>query len=302
MHPVLVRFPGWGFEIHAYSMMILLGCAGALWITAWRASREGLKVNSVYELAGWLFLGGVIGARLLFVVQHLETIRYATALFRNSDGGNIFYGCILGGLTGSLIYWRRRPFPFWPMADAVAPALAVGITLGRLGCFLHGCCYGAATSVPWALRFPAGSHAWSAQVEAGILPVAASSSLPVHPTQLYAALAGFAILCFLTWFFPRRRRDGEVMLWLMVLYALSRWWIESLRGDEPVLVWKMTLSQLISIGLLVSAFVLRAWQSRQPSGRYADRLGMVQDEPAGRELDFPFSTRPGRFGQPRRLD
>lgn len=264
MHPILLRFPASGIAIHAYSLMILLGCAGALWITAWRARREGMEVNSVYGLAGWLFLGGLIGARLLYVLQHPETVRTVADLFRSQDGGNIFYGCILGGLTGSLIYWRRHPFPFWRMADAVAPALAVGIALGRLGCFLHGCCYGELSDAPWAVCFPAGSHAWAAHVERGILPVSAPVSLPVHPTQLYNAAAGVLILATLTWFYPRRWRDGDVMVLLMVLYGVSRWGIECLRADDPTRLWGMTLSQVISLGLLIAAFLIRVWLSWQP--------------------------------------
>jgi len=243
-------------------VFILLGCAGALWITAWRARREGIDPDHVYGLAGWLFLGGVVGARLLFVLQHPETIHSATDLVRSWSGGNIFYGCIIGGLIGSLAYWWRRPFPFWAMADAVAPALAVGITLGRLGCFLHGCCFGEVTAMPWGIRFPSGSHAWDAHVERGILPVSAQASLPVHPTQLYAAMAGLGILVALTCYYPRRKRDGEVMALLMVSYAATRWLIESLRADEPALLWAMTLSQIISIGLLVAGLGLWAGLSR----------------------------------------
>ena len=74
MLPILFELPAWNIKIHAYGVMILLACTGALWITAWRARREGLRVDAVYELAAWLFLGGVIGARALFVIQHPETI------------------------------------------------------------------------------------------------------------------------------------------------------------------------------------------------------------------------------------
>ena len=119
-----------------------------------RASREKINPDVVYELATWLFLGGVIGARGLYVLFHRETIHSLGDVIRSWQGGNVFYGCILGGLTGSLIYCYRRPFPFWAMADAVAPAVAVGIAFGRIGCFLNGCCYGAICDLPWAVRFP----------------------------------------------------------------------------------------------------------------------------------------------------
>ena len=120
----------------------------------WRAKREKLDPGSVYGLAWWLFLGGAIGARILFVIEYPQTVHSAVDLIVGWQGGNVFYGCIMGGLAGSLIYWWRHPFPFWPMADAVAPALAVGVTLGRIGCFLGGCCYGAVCELPWAVRFP----------------------------------------------------------------------------------------------------------------------------------------------------
>ena len=249
MHPILFEIPVWNLKIHAYGVMIFLACGGALWITAWRVKRLGLRVNAVYELAAWLFLGGVIGARALFVIRYPGSIHGPLDLIRSWQGGNVFYGCIMGGLAGSLIYWWRHPFPFWPMADAVAPGVAVGVTLGRVGCFLNGCCYGAVCDHAWSVRFPAESHAWIAQVEAGILPPAAAWSLPVHPTQLYAAGAGLFILIVLSVAFSFRRRDGEIMGLVMILYSLTRWPIESLRGDEQALFAGMTLSQSISVGL-----------------------------------------------------
>ena len=253
MQPILFELPGWGLRVHSYGLMILLACSGALWMTVWRARREGLETSVVYELAAWLFLGGVIGARALFVITHPEAVHSALDLIRGWQGGNVFYGCIMGGLAGSLLYWKRRPFPFWPMADAVAPALALGITLGRVGCFLAGCCFGSPCDLPWAVQFPRGSTAWLDQIEEGILAPSAEFTLPVHPTQLYAAFAGILIFACLCAYFPHRRRDGEVMLLLMVLYALSRWPIERLRGDEPALLAGMTLSQNISLGLLLLA-------------------------------------------------
>lgn len=269
--PILLDVPAWNVRIHAYSVMILLACTGALCITAWRARRAGLSVDAVYELAVWLFLGGVIGARALFVIQHPETVRTPVDLFRSWQGGNIFYGCIMGGLAGSLIYWWRRPFPFWGMADAVAPALAVGILFGRIGCFLNGCCFGSECTLPFplAVRFPSGSQAWYAQVEAGNLPPAAAFSLPVHPTQLYAAGAGLLLLAVLSLAFRYRRRDGTIMVLLMILYPLTRWPIEMLRGDEQTVFAGMTLSQNISLALFASGLVAARWLSGRKDGHTA---------------------------------
>jgi len=248
--------PGSGIQVHSYGVMIFAACASALVMAVWGARRQKVNENSVYELATWLFLGGVIGARALYVGFHLDAIHTPVDIVRSWQGGNVFYGCILGGFTGSMLYWLRRPFPFWAMADVTAPAVAIGAAVGRIGCFLNGCCDGALCNLPWAVRFPAGSHAWVRQINAGLIAPRATASLPVHPTQLYAAIAGFLILALLVAYYPRQRRQGEIMALLMILYPLTRWPIEALRGDEPTLLAGMTLSQNISLGLLVGGIAV----------------------------------------------
>ena len=144
MRPILFTLPGSGLGIHSYGVMIFVACSAALATAVWRARREKVDPNAVYELATWLFLGGVIGARAFYFLQHPEALHHPSDFFRTWQGGNVFYGCIFGGVTGSILYWFRRPFPFWRMADAVAPGVAIGAALGRIGCFLNGCCHGCA--------------------------------------------------------------------------------------------------------------------------------------------------------------
>ena len=203
--------------------------------------REKLDPNIVYELATWLFLGGVVGARGLYVIFHPETIRSAGDIFRSWQGGNVFYGCILGGLTGSLIYWYRRPFPFWLMADAVAPAVAIGAAIGRIGCFLNGCCDGAVCSHPVGGslpgRFPRlGSPAQRRLDFTGNAGIAAGASHPALRVARRVRRARPAPGSF-----PPSRHPGEVMALLMILYSLTRWPIEALRADERAVFAGMTL-------------------------------------------------------------
>jgi phosphatidylglycerol:prolipoprotein diacylglycerol transferase len=270
MRPILFVLPGSGLRIHSYGVMIFVACAAALVMAVWRARREKVDPNAVYELATWLFLGGVIGARAFYFVQHPEALHEPSDLFRTWQGGNVFYGCILGGLTGSILYWLRRPFPFWRMADAVAPAVAIGAAMGRIGCFLNGCCHGAVCDLPWAVRFPAGSHAWARQVNDGLISTEARMSLPVHPTQLYSAVAGFAVVGFLLLYARRDRSPGRVMALLMIAYSVTRWPIEALRSDEPAVFAGMTWSQNISAVLIAGG--LAVWLSRSPrTSRDLDR-------------------------------
>jgi phosphatidylglycerol:prolipoprotein diacylglycerol transferase len=299
MRPILFVVPGWELEVHSYGVMILVACFAALAIGVWHARREKIDANVVYELATWLFLGGVVGARGVYVLSHLDAIHHVDDILRSWKGGNVFYGCILGGLIGSVAYWYRRPFPFWRMTDVAAPSVAIGIAIGRIGCLLNGCCYGAVCDTPWTIRFPAGSHAWTRQVDAGLLSPMATMSLPVHPTQVYASVAGFVLLALLMATFPRRRRAGDVMAMLMVVYPLTRWPLESLRGDEPTILLGMTLSQNISVALFACGLavwlllrgrplITAARRQRSPPVRF-QLLGRRwawhwhPDEPEGRE-------------------
>jgi phosphatidylglycerol:prolipoprotein diacylglycerol transferase len=272
MQRLLFTIPGLGFRLHGFSVMMLLACFGALFITVWRARRERIDPEAVFGLATWLYSGGFIGARFLYIVQHRESVQHFGDIFKIWQGGIVFYGCILGGLAGSVLYWVRHPFPFRPMADAVAPALALGTALGRLGCFLNGCCFGTTCDLPLAVRFPAGAPAWLQHVQLGLIAPSASHSLAVHPTQLYAALDGLIQLGLLTWYFPRRRRDGEVMALLMVTYPISRFLIECLRADEGAFFAGLTISQNISLVLLACGLFTWSYLARLPRVRYADIL------------------------------
>jgi phosphatidylglycerol:prolipoprotein diacylglycerol transferase len=271
MRRILFVVPGVGLPLYGFSVMLLLGCFGALYLTAWRARRERLAPQDVYDLALWLISGGFIGARVFFIVQHPETIQTVWDVFKFWQGGLVYYGCLVGGLIGSVLFWVRHPFPFRPMADAVAPSLALGSALGRVGCLFNGCCYGAPSHLPWAIRFPAGSLAWYHHVADGLIPASAPQSLAVHPAQVYAVIDGLVLLLLLSLYYPRRRRDGEVMALLMVTYPVTRFLIESLRGDEGPFVAGLTMSQAISVIVFLGGLAAWLGLSRLPAGRYADR-------------------------------
>ena len=279
MRPILFVIPGVNLPILGFSLLLVAATFAALYLTAWRARREGIDPDDVFGLATWLLTGGFVGARVLFVAQHPESIQGPLDIFKVWQGGIVFYGCIIGGLIGSVAYWWRHPFPFRAMADAVAPSLAIGCALGRVGCFLNGCCYGEAADFPWSVHFPAGSFPWSHQVVHGLIPPSAAHSLPVHPTQLYAALDGILLLGLLSAYYPFRRRDGEVMALLMVTYPVTRFFIETLRDDEGVFLLGLTISQFISVVLFPCGVALWAYLAFQPKERYADRTIPIATEP-----------------------
>ena len=288
MRPILFEVPGLGYPVHAFSLLLVLGAAAGVYITAWRARRVGINPDVVFELAVWVLGGGFVGARLYYLAQHPETVHSVLDIFKVWQGGIVFYGCIMGGLVGTAIYHRRHPFPFWPMADTVAPALAIGITLGRLGCYLNGCCFGAVCDphAAYAVTFPAGTLPWMRHVDAGWLAPGAARSLPVHPKQLYAAGSGLVLLIGLTAFYPWRRRDGEVMAAIMLGYPVTRFLMEFARGDATGWHLGLTVSQWISLGLFAAGLV--AWWALPacPTGLFAARI-----EPGSAGSAIPGPTR-----------
>jgi prolipoprotein diacylglyceryltransferase len=162
MHQVLFRIPihfgGWapqGIPIYGFGTMLFVAFVVCLWLTGRRAEKEGIRKEVIQDLALWIFVGGIIGARLTFLLvegdpgQSLGT-RLQTALtefFRIWDGGLVFYGSVIGGVAGYILayflVYRKQGLSSWKLADVIAPSMAVGLCLGRIGCFLNGCCYGA---------------------------------------------------------------------------------------------------------------------------------------------------------------
>ena len=142
------------------------------------------------------------------------------------------------------------------------------------------------------MRFPAGSLAWGRHVQAGWIPPWAEASLPVHPKQLYLALEGFLLLGLLWAYFPRRKRDGEVILLLMVAYSLMRFGTEFFRGDADGWYGPFTISQYLSLGL--SGVGLWSW-TQLPRRRLVDEQG-------GPILRRPWIMKPARRSSPSRAD
>ena len=283
MRHILFTLPVLGLPIYGYGLMLFFAFLGSMNLAAWRARREKLDPEIIYDLALWVFLGGLAGARLLYVWQYWGVrVKTFADIFKIWEGGIVFYGSVLGGLIAFLAYWRARPFPLRPTLDAIAPSLALGIALGRIGCFLNGCCYGdqCDPSYPFGVRFPAQSSPWADQVRHGVLSPESAWSLPVHPTQLYSTLDGLLLLALLTAFYPLRRKDGEVMGLLMLTYPVTRFLIERLRNDEGAFFLGMTISQNISVLLLFGGFAYWAWLARLPATRYADTAASLESSEA----------------------
>jgi phosphatidylglycerol---prolipoprotein diacylglyceryl transferase len=187
----------------------------------------------------------LVGARLLYVLTNWRQFSSLAEMGALRRGGFVAYGGFLGGFAGSWLYFRQRPARFGRWADVVAPSLALGVVLTRIGCYLFGCDFGKplpATAPAWLRavgtfpRWPdtglgAGSPAWLHHVDERGLAAHAPSSLPVHPTQLYEALAGVGVFLVLLRVRRAQRFDWQLFLTCAIAYGWCRFCIETLRDD-----------------------------------------------------------------------
>ena len=264
MYPILFRIPGLGLPIHAYGVMVAAGMLLAIWVTVLRARRAGVDPEIFYDMGLWSMVSGILGARLLYVYSNWEEFREAPAdILKIWKGGQVLYGGLILAVLVNLWFLKRRNLPVLRIADLAAPALPLGIAVGRLGCFLNGCCAGKVVeaSFPLGVRFPEGSPAFSEQMQKGLPGFQEAAihgvCLPVHPSQLYATLIGLMLYIIMSEIYERRRWDGQVLSLTLVGYALARILEERFRGDTDPLPRFWGALQL-NPGQYVSVYVLAA--------------------------------------------
>ena len=209
-------------------------------------------------------VGGVVGAKLYYAALHGD---WRLLLDRS---GLVWYGGFLLGTAAILWTIRRRRLPGWATADALAPALALGYGIGRIGCFLVGDDYGRPTDLPWGVAFANGlppTTGYYLRREFDLqLPesVADGTLVRVHPTQLYETAAALAIWLIGTALLRRRLPPGRTALAVLALLALERFAVEFLRAKDDRFLGPFTLAQAISLAVL--AMALGLWRSRGAPG------------------------------------
>jgi phosphatidylglycerol---prolipoprotein diacylglyceryl transferase len=340
-----------GLPIRGYGVMLMVATVASVALAAYRAWQCGIDPEAIYSLAFVMFLAGIVGARLFFVAEYWNqvfspeqtgsTMATLWSIFNVPKGGLVVYGSVLFGVPAGVWYCVRRGLPVLAVGDIIAPSMVLGQALGRVGCFLNGCCFGGVClTAGYAVSFPVGSppyiqhEQWgwhsgvwleqkSGRVVVGyVAPQGAASaaglkagdeiagingaridsldearkklaagrtsfeietadgrvlrwlagegpprSVPIHATQLYAAIDA-GLLALVLWLaFPFRRRDGEVFALLLTLHPLSRFFLEMIRSDEPgQFGTRFTISQWLSLAILAAGVALWIYIERQPRG------------------------------------
>jgi len=256
LHPILLNFGS--FRLPTYGVLMVLGILGAMVTVTRLGRREGLDPGRLFDMSTWLIVVGLLGAKVLMILTEWrfysdnprEIFSWATL-----QSGGVFYGGFIAAAVFGAWYVRAYRLPFWKTGDVVAPAVALGQSVGRLGCFAAGCDYGKPTSSFLGVVF---RNPLSHQVTG--VPL----NIPIHPAQVYESLATLVIFGILLWRIRRKAYDGEVFIIYIGLYALARFFIEFLRGDEDrgfVFNQLLSTSQFIAI-LAILAAAGFAWQLR----------------------------------------
>lgn len=253
MWPTLIHFGG--FRLASYGVLVAAGFLAGIWYLARERERLGFDEALFQRFVTGIFLAGMGGGKLLYLLLYWRQMDWSPAgLVGDLRFGFVYFGGFIGAFLFGAWFLRRRRLPFWRIADAAAPALALGHGIGRLGCFAAGCCYGLPTALPWGIAF----HHPDALVPFHLLGV------PLHPAPLYEAAGDFALAAVLHVLVrpavrAGRAPEGTSFLGYVVGYALLRFLVECVRGDDRgFYALGFSVSQWVSLGLIVAGVVALA--------------------------------------------
>jgi phosphatidylglycerol:prolipoprotein diacylglycerol transferase len=246
VHPTLVEIGG--FTVSTFGVMMVAGFLAGWVVLVLEFRRKGFSAADAQTTVLIAALAGVGGSRLWYVLEHWGEAASDPLGALLARGGLTWYGGFLLAVACLVAFARARRIPVLAGLDAMAPALALGYAVGRVGCFLVGDDYGSPSDLPWAVAFPEG---------------APPTDVRVQPTQVYETVASVAIL---GWLWARRRgaaRDGRIVGEWFVLAGLERLLVETVRTNEPVALG-LTAAQIVSVGLVAAGLATLAASLRRP--------------------------------------
>jgi phosphatidylglycerol:prolipoprotein diacylglycerol transferase len=253
MHPII--FSIGKLTIFSYGLFVTLAFFTAITylLNQIKKSKEKiLSQDELYSLFIYIIVSGIIGARLLFVLSNPQDfVLDPMSVFKLWKGGLTYYGGFISATVFVLAYVRIKKMSMLELGDFFAPALALGHAIGRIGCFLAGCCYGKETNVAWSVVFR----------DKNSLAVI---GVYLHPTQLYEAFGNFLIFIFLHFYSKKNPKKGQITAAYFISYAILRFSVEFFRGDSAKgsQYFGLSISQVISICLFIIGVSIYARKSK----------------------------------------
>jgi phosphatidylglycerol---prolipoprotein diacylglyceryl transferase len=235
------------FYLPTYGVLVALGFLVGLSVTVKLARKSSLDADKVTNLAVYVALAGLIGAKLLMIAFDWPDIQVFSLATMQAAG--VFQGGLILALITAYFYIRHNQLPVLGVADAFAPGVAIGHAIGRLGCFAAGCCWGKECHYPWAVTFK--------NPEANGL-TGVPLNVPLHPAQLYESITETLLFAFLYWRYQRAHTPGQIIGLYLVISSIIRFLIEFERFHEQALPFGLPLSitQWIAVGLAIAGGIL----------------------------------------------
>jgi len=262
VHPKLFEFGP--LSISSYGVMLALSFFAGVYYVYLYAKKHNLTLSPFLATAYIMVFAGILGARVAYVLFHLEEFTGNWFAVINPYQGAQFgitglslYGGIIGAVVFSIVYLKWRGYSVLDTFDIFAPTIGIGLFFTRIGCFLNGCCFGTPTDLPWGVSFPAGSIPWYI-----------FGTQDLHPAQIYSSLYGLGLFFFLHWRLKNRVFTGQVLGLMFMIEALFRHAIEYVRFYEPEMYINLfglnpTYNHIISVILFAAGFAIYVTQYKK---------------------------------------
>lgn len=234
------------FVIYAYGLLLAVAFIVSSGLAGRDAQKHNINPDVIFNLCFLIFICGIAGARILYVLENLNYyLRFPLEIIMLQRGGLSWYGGLACGILCGILYIKKHKLPLNKILDLIAPYIALGQAIGRIGCFLNGCCFGKASK--FGIYFPAQNNT-------------------LMPIQLYSALLLFIIFIYLKVAAKRPHPESQIFMLYLFLYSLKRFFIEFWRADNPAIFFGLTLFQMISLVIFIFAatrlFLLRKFQDK----------------------------------------
>lgn len=283
MDPDMFRVGNFILTWHGF--LTFVAVALAVWLTARWAKREGIIPDTIYSVAIWAIVGGIVGARVVHVIDRWDFYSlFPGQIFAVWNGGIAIWGAVLGGFVGGAAYATWQKLPVGKIADITAPALLLTMAFGRIGDIINGEHFSDPTGMPWGFAY---THL---KTQALYAQNNLSSLTPTHPTVVYEMLWDMAMFGLIWRLRGRIRPDGMIFVLFLALYAVGRFFLSFLRLDKE---WALGLNQaqLISIVILAITVPLLVYKAQlikrppqgrvQPKGQTAGKPATTEETPRG---------------------
>lgn len=222
--------------IYSYGLMLAIAFLVSSTLAVFQAKKQNINPDIIFNFCFIVFVSGIIGARILYIIENINYyLKEPLEIIMLQRGGLSWFGGLFLGFLFGIVYLKKRKLSSYRILDLMSPFVALGQAIGRVGCLLNGCCFGRIAK--FGIYFPA-------------------HNLVLIPTQIYSSLALVFIFVFLRFLQDRPHKEGEIFFAYLLFYSIKRFFIEFWRADNEIILFGLTLFQLISIVI----FCLAVWK------------------------------------------